>query len=189
MKILKKEVVFEGKFIRVIVKHFENKDGKKGIWEMVERKIPQKKAVIIFALTKDKEVVLERIYRIPLEAYVLETPAGLCDKKGESDVNTARRELLEETGYKAKTMIKVFETTGNMALTNTKLIYFFAPDVEFVGVPENRDDAEEIEVIMVPLEKLIDFALNPPKDTLIAYDLLSVVPILQKKGLIPIYGK
>jgi len=189
MKIFKKEIVFEGEFIRVIAKHFETKEGKKGVWEMVERKIPQQKAVVIFALTKEKDVVLERIYRIPLEAYVLETPAGLCDKEGESDENAARRELLEETGYKAETMIKVFETTGNMALTNTHLIYFFAPDVEFVGVPEDGDDAEEIEVIKVPIEKLIDFALDPPKDTLIAYDLLSVVPILQQKGLIPIYGR
>ena len=57
MKILKKEIVFEGKFIRVIAKHFENEKGKKGIWEMVERKIPQKKAVVIFALTKKKRVI------------------------------------------------------------------------------------------------------------------------------------
>jgi len=184
MKIIKKETVFEGKFIRVIAKYFENKDGRKGVWEMVERKIPQKKAVVIFALTKEKEVVLERIYRIPLDAYVLENPAGLCDKEGESDEEAARRELLEETGYKADKMIKVFETTGNMALTNTRLIYFFAPDVEFVGVPLTRDDAEEIEVIKVPIKKLIDVAMNPPDNTEIAYDLLSVVPVLQKKGLI-----
>lgn len=184
MRIIKRETVFEGEFIRVIAKHFETKEGKKGIWEMVERKIPQKKAVIIFALTKEKEVVLERVYRIPLEAYVLENPAGLCDKEGESDEEAARRELLEETGYKAKKMIKVFETTGNMALTNTRLIYFFAPDVEFVGMSEQGDDAEEIEVIKVPVQKLVDIAMSPPDNTEISYDLLSVVPVLQKKGFI-----
>lgn len=183
MKILKKETVFEGKFIRVVAKHFETEKGKKGVWEMVERKLPRKRAVVIFALTKQKEVVLERIYRVPLETYVLEPPAGICDKEGESDEETARRELLEETGYKAEKLVKVFTCTDNMALTDMELVYFFAPDVEFSG-GQATDDAEEIEVVKVPLEKLIDTALNPPANTKIAFDLLSILPILQKKGLI-----
>lgn len=183
MKVIKKEIVFEGRFIKVVVKHFETKEGRRGTWEMVERKIAKKRAVVIFALTKQREVVLERIYRVPLESYVLESPAGLCDKEGESDVETARRELLEETGYKADKLIKIFTSTGDMALNDSELVYFFAPDVEYTG-QANNDDAEEIEVIKVPVEKLVDTALNPPPDTKIAFDLLSILPILEKKGLI-----
>ena len=66
MKRTKRETVYKGKFIKIVDKHFETEDGKKGIWETVERNMPQKKAVVIFALTKDKEVILEKIYRIPL---------------------------------------------------------------------------------------------------------------------------
>lgn len=183
MKIIKKEILFEGKFIRVVAKHFETKDGKRGVWEMVEKKIPQSRAVIIFALTSDREVVLERIYRVPLEAYVLEPPAGICDKEGESDEETAQRELLEETGYKAEKIIKVFTCTGDMSLSDMELVYFFAPDVEYTG-QKDHDDAEEIELVTMPIDKLVDIAINPPPETKIAFDLLSILPILEKKGLI-----
>lgn len=183
MKITKKETIFEGRFLRVIAKHFQARDGKKGIWECIERKIPRKKAVVIFPMTKNKEVVLEKIYRIPMESYVLEPPAGLCDKKDETEEETARRELLEETGYRADKLIKVLKTTGNMALQDFEIVYFFAPDVELVGKTKT-DDAEEIEVIKMPVDKLIETAINPPPGLKIAFDLLSVIPVLRKKNLI-----
>ncbi len=183
MKITKRETVYRGKFIKIVAKHFETEDGKKGIWETVERNMPQKKAVIIFALTKDKEVILERIYRIPFECYVLELPAGLCDKENETEKEVAKRELLEETGYEAKKLIHVFDSTGDMALKNTEIVYFFAPDVQFIG-NENRDDSEQMEEVKIPLEKLVDIALNPPQGIKISFDLLSVLPVLRKKGLV-----
>ena len=130
-----------------------------------------------------EEVILEKNYRIPFEWYVLELPAGLCDKENETEGEVAKRELLEETGYEAKKLIRVFCSTGDMALTDTEMVYFFAPDVEFIG-NGNRDDSEEIEVVKVPLEKLVDTALNPPQGIKISFDLLSVLPVLRKKGLV-----
>lgn len=183
MKITKRETVYKGKFIKIVAKHFERENGRKGIWETLERIIPQKKAVVVFALTKDKEVILEKSYRIPFECYVLELPAGLCDKENESEKEVAKRELLEETGYKAKELIRIFCTTGDMALTDLEIVYFFAPDVEFIG-NINKDDAEEIEVVKVPLEQLVDTAINPPQGIKISFDLLSVLPVLRKKDLI-----
>lgn len=183
MKITKRETVYKGKFIKIVDKHYETEDGKKGIWETVERNMPQNKAVVIFALTKNKEVILERIYRIPFECYILELPAGLCDKENETEEEVAKRELLEETGYEAKKLVRVFCSTGDMALTDTEIVYFFAPDVEFIG-NMNKDDSEEIEVVKVPLEKLVDTALNPPQGIKISFDLLSVLPVLRKKGLV-----
>lgn len=183
MKITKRETVYKGKFIKFVEKHYETEDGKKGIWETVERNMPQNKAVVIFALTKDKEVILERIYRIPFECYVLELPAGLCDRENETEEEVAKRELLEETGYEAKKLVRIFCSTGDMALTDTEIVYFFAPDVEFIG-NMNKEDSEEIEIVKVPLEKLVDTALNPPQGIKISFDLLSVLPVLRKKGLV-----
>jgi len=180
MKIVKRETVFKGKFLKVTAKHFENDEGKKGVWECVEKK---KKAVIIFALTKQKEVILAKTYRFPVEGYVLELPAGLCDKQGETEKQTAKRELREETGYEAKEIFPIFKTTGDMSLTDMDLIYFFAPDIEFKGKTAT-DDAEDIEVVKVPVDKLVDTALNPPKGLKICFTLLSSVPVLRSKGLI-----
>ncbi len=70
-----------------------------------------------------------------------------------------------------------------MSLIDEEIIYFFAPDVEFIG-KTNTDDAEEIEVIKVPIQKLVDIALNPPSGVKIAFDLLPLLPVLQKKNLI-----
>lgn len=184
MKITKREIVFDGSYIKVKKKQFITKTGKRGIWEAVERKNQYGRPVIIFALTKKKEAILEKIYRVPLEGYTIELPAGLADKKGESEIETANRELLEETGFRAKKMIPVISTTGGSpALIDEEITFFFAPEAEFVGRKEN-DEGEEIEVLKVPIRKLVDFILNPPENTKVDSKLLAILPILEKKKLI-----
>ena len=63
-------------------------------------------------MTDDKEVLLIRQFRPPVNGYVIEFPAGLNDK-GDTLEEAAKRELLEETGYSAREMI--FLTEGPMS--------------------------------------------------------------------------
>lgn len=58
-------------------------------------------AVMIVAQLDDGRLVLERQYRYPVQAVMLEFPAGKLDP-GEASLACARRELLEETGYTAR---------------------------------------------------------------------------------------
>jgi ADP-ribose pyrophosphatase len=58
-------------------------------------------AVMIVAQLDDGRWVLERQYRYPVDAVMIEFPAGKLDP-GESSLACARRELLEETGYSAR---------------------------------------------------------------------------------------
>ena len=58
-------------------------------------------AVMIVALLDDGRVVLERQYRYPMHAVMIESPAGKLDV-GEASLACAQRELLEETGYTAR---------------------------------------------------------------------------------------
>ena len=183
MKILKTETVFDGKYLRMKRKHFKTKNASKGVWEYIERKTFSSAFVAIFALTKKKEVILERNYRVPLEGLVIELPAGLCDKKGESEIKTAQRELLEETGYYAKKLIPILRGPLVPGETNEEISFYFAPEVELVSKP-STGDAEEIEIIKVPLDKFVDFILNPPKGARINATVLSILPILRKKKLI-----
>ena len=102
MKVTDREVVFTGNYLRVVNKRFGTESGEEGTWETVERThISDIGAVVVVALTKDREVILERNWRVPIESFVIQLPAGLRDRLGENEEETARRELLEETGYLA----------------------------------------------------------------------------------------
>jgi ADP-ribose pyrophosphatase len=94
-------ILHEGDFLRLI---------REGEWEYIERN-NCRGIVIILAMTDDEKVILVEQYRQPVHKRVIEFPAGLiCDDpkhKKESLVTAARRELLEETGYKAGKIVKL----------------------------------------------------------------------------------
>ena len=62
--------------------------------------------VMIFAVTREQEVVLIRQYRHGVQQAILELPGGSVDE-GESPAEAAKRELMEETGYAADTLIEL----------------------------------------------------------------------------------
>ncbi len=151
MKIMKRAILFEGKYLRFVRKDAETDTGRKVSWETIERvNVYGKGAVVIAALTSEKELILERNWRAALESFIIQLPAGLTDIAGESEEEAARRELLEETGYEAKELIPIVSVPLSPDLTPTRATHFFAPEVEFVG-REKRDTSEEIEVNYVSL--------------------------------------
>jgi ADP-ribose pyrophosphatase len=184
MQVVKKETIFEGDHLRLVRKHLRTIRGEKGIWETVERKnIYNGGAVVIIALTKDREVILERNWRAPLESFVIQFPAGLCDKEGEQEEEVARRELLEETGYRAGKLIPIINTPLCPAMVPTRGTHFFAPEVKFAG-RESIDTTEEIEVLKVPAKDLDDFLLNLPEDTELDLRVPGILWVLARKGLL-----
>ena len=113
--------------------------------------------VNVIALTKGREVVLERQYRHAVGQVLLEIPAGVMDAEDESPLQAAKRELLEETGYTSENFIEVGKAYPNPA-THTNLTYsFLALDVELVG-QQNLDATEEIEVSLVPFDEFVRLA-------------------------------
>lgn len=183
MKILKTEKIFGGKFLNVFRKIFITQSGKEGVWEYVKHNNSARRAVIVFALTSNKEVILEKIFRVPSEDYIIELPAGSVHAEEETETAAAKRELLEETGFLAEEIIPVFSSVILPGLANLETVYFFAPNVKFVG-EQKCDDEEEIEVIKVPLDNLVDFIIEQSKTVKVEDNILGVLPILQKKKLI-----
>lgn len=183
MKIQKTEIAFDGSFIQVSRVHFIGKTGKECVWEVVRRKTFGKIAAI-FALTEKREVILEKSFRVPFNQYVIELPAGLMDKKDETPESLIARELREETGYSVGAAPeRVLEGPFNAGLLNDELIIFFADNVKKVGAPM-LEDAEDIEVLLVPLDSLVDFCMAKHSDFLVDIKILNVLPVLEKKGLI-----
>ena len=110
--------------------------------------------VVLVAVTSDEEIILVEQYRKPVEALVIELPAGLVGDLADPDepvLLAAARELEEETGY-AATNLEVLMTCHSSAGMSDEMISFvLAKGLTRVG-PGGGDDSEDIEVHIVSLK-------------------------------------
>jgi len=165
LRVEKREVLFEGEHIRIRKDYIPQ-----GAWETVELK-RYKRSAIVLAVTEEQELILEKHYRFPVDSYVIELPAGLAEEDEDVE-HCARRELLEETGYQANTLIHLFSGFLCPGLTYIEAHYFYAPNVKYIGM-RNLEPTEDIEILKVPLSNVIDFLLNLPEDVKFGVNVLS----------------
>ncbi len=107
--------------------------------------IDHKPTVAIVAVNDENKVLLIKQYRTAVKNNLLEIPAGMIDRTGESPIVCAQRELAEETGFKAKTLIKLFEGYLVPGYCNEYMHFFLATDLYYE--PLSADDDEFIEVL------------------------------------------
>ncbi len=112
--------------------------------------------VNVVPITPDGDVVMIRQYRHGSSEVTLETPGGLIDP-GEQPAEAAARELLEETGYRARVLSPLGEINPNPALFRNKLHAFIAHDVEKVA-PIQNGNTEETVVELVGRDRLRELA-------------------------------
>jgi ADP-ribose pyrophosphatase len=104
-----------------------------GTWDFVRR--PHSDACVgILAITPDDEVVLVEQFRIPPQRHVIEIPAGIVgdeeEHHGESLADTAARELLEETGYRAGKIQHLIASPTSAGMTPEMTHLFLATELE-----------------------------------------------------------
>jgi ADP-ribose pyrophosphatase len=148
---IKKTKKYKGKNINIAL--YETKlNGTRISQEIVE----QGNVVAVLAIDDD-EAILVNEFRYPV-GYVLEIPAGSVDK-GETPLKCAKRELLEETGYKAKKiehLIRFFPKLGY----NTQIIdCYVATELTKISEP-NLDEDELITVKKIKFRKLLNMINN-----------------------------
>ena len=85
-------------------------------------------SVAIVAITNNDKVILIRQYREPLEKEIIEIPAGVKAKGDETALQTAKRELMEETGYTAKNWIELGRLSIEPNIVSTQPFVFLAID-------------------------------------------------------------
>ncbi|MGD8556242.1 MAG: NUDIX hydrolase [Chromatiales bacterium] len=108
--------------------------------------------VNIVALTPAREVILVEQYRFGTGKVSLEVPAGVVDP-GESPLETAKRELLEETGYSSDDWKPIGRVESNPAFMNNECHFWLATDaVKSNG--QSLDEGEDIATLELTREEL-----------------------------------
>jgi len=158
MTVLNKKTLWEGKFLRSVLIQYNVRCNssncvEKHVWEAFER-VNCDGVIGIVPFTETKEVILIRQFRPPIDGYVVELPAGLVDP-GEAFEDAVRRELIEETGYAAGSVHFLTDGPMSSGASAEILTVYVATGLAHVGIG-NRDETEDIEVLVVPLERLYE---------------------------------
>lgn len=124
-------------------------------WEFVSRS-NARCVVALVAVTPAREIVLVEQYRKPVDAHVIEIPAGLVgdlDDPDESILVAAARELEEETGFVAAKMEHLMDCPSSAGMSDEVISFVLADDLSRVG-PGGGDDSENIVVHVIPLSEV-----------------------------------
>ena len=113
----------------------------------------------VIAVTEEGEFVLERQYRHGLGKTCYEIPAGVIEE-GESPLEAARRELMEETGYGEGEWREFMTLSGNSSTTNNYSHCFIATNVRKLSDRQHLDRTEDITVCLLSRNQVLDLLLN-----------------------------
>ena len=138
------EEVFKGKLLHIRSDRVRLPSGKEAVREVVIHP----GAVMVIAALDNGKLLFERQYRHPLQRVFIELPAGKIDA-GEHALDTARRELREETGYKAKTWRHLATIHPCIGYSDERIEIFLAMGLTYIG--HERDHEEFLEMIEMSL--------------------------------------
>jgi ADP-ribose pyrophosphatase len=141
----RRQVLYEGGFVRLV---------KQGRWEFAER-TNCRDAVCIVAVTPGHNLLLVSQYRAPVGEQVIELPAGLVGDldPGEDYATAATRELEEETGYRAKSMTRLFGGPPTAGLASEMIFFYRAESLQRIDAG-GGDASESITVHEIPLREI-----------------------------------
>lgn len=162
VELLSSERAFEGRIFDVVVEHVRLPSGLEQELAIVDHA----GAVAVCALTANGELVLVRQYRHATGRWMTEVPAGRLEA-GEDPETAARRELEEETGYRARSwrLLQRFYPAPGFCSENMWL--FLARDLVPIAEKRPHDDDEELEVVRRTPDALLAAGVEDAK-TLIA---------------------
>jgi ADP-ribose pyrophosphatase len=148
-EVLSRDRVFDGRKVSLEVHRIRDTAGREAEREVVLHG----GSVAVLAFPEPGKVLLERNWRYPIAAEVLELPAGTLEA-GEDPAACAARELAEETGYRAGRVDPLLTIHPSPGILLERLTIFFAHDVE-PGEPD-REPGEQIENRVVRLEEAFE---------------------------------
>ena len=161
MEVKSVSVLHKEPFLYLNNSSYVNNAGKLKSWTWAERP-NNTHAVFIAALHRDKLVLINE-FRVPVNGYVWSLPAGLIELN-QTPLDTAVRELMEETGLSVKKLIRdnPVLTLTSPGMSNEGCYFVF---VEAEGTPHTNlcEESEDIQVILATREqvaKILDMGEN-----------------------------
>ena len=140
-------LIYQGRVFALHDEVYESPDG-----ERFDRQIVRHSgAVAVVPLHEDGTVTLIRQYRPSVGRRLLEIPAGLLDVPGELHLEAARRELREEAGYTAGSMLELCACVPAPGLADERVTIFLAKELTFVGTELKGAEEQDITYERVPL--------------------------------------
>lgn len=136
---LDSEQVFAGRLLQVQRDRVRLPDGTIGVREYIRHP----GAVVVIAILDNGKLLFERQYRYPLRRVFLELPAGKIDA-GEHPLDTARRELIEETGYKARFWRHLGVMHPAIGYADERIEIFWAQGLSYVGAAPDHGEILDI---------------------------------------------
>jgi len=135
------DILYEGKFLNMV-----SNDG----WEYVTRKDCD--VAVVMAILTHTQLIVVNEYRKPLDKRVIGLPAGISEPS-EDIFGTARRELIEETGYEAGCIRMIAKNLpSSPGLTDETFNMLKATELMSVG-DGGGDETEDIKVEILDLSK------------------------------------
>ena len=163
---LSSERVLDGKMIHVDLDRVRLPDGSESWREYVLHP----GAVIIAAFIDEDTLIFEHQFRYPVRRHFIELPAGKIDA-GEPHAETARRELLEETGHTAAHWHHAVTLHAGIGYSNEAIELYVARQLTHVG--HQRDEGEFLELFTMSLAEAVEkVGTSEITDTKTAFSLL-----------------
>jgi ADP-ribose pyrophosphatase len=145
-QLLKQRLFYQGRRFNFEVNHLRLPNRSEGDWECIRHP----GGALAVPVTPDGKLVLVRQYRFAVRGRLLEFPAGTVERH-EDPAETVKRELEEETGYRANKWQKLGEFAMAPGYSDEFIYAFLAQDLEKLEVPPSQEADEDMEnVLMTP---------------------------------------
>jgi ADP-ribose pyrophosphatase len=153
--LIERRPVHKGRIVDLSIDRVRFPNGKIGELEMIRHSGASAVLPVLSDMEgDDPQILLVRQYRYASGGYMLEVPAGRPDAPGEDWEVCARRELEEETGMIAGTMIKLTEIFTTPGFTDEKIHLFMATDL--TAGTTKLDEDEFLNTEVMPLSTALD---------------------------------
>jgi ADP-ribose pyrophosphatase len=147
-KHLESSRIYDGKVVHLRLDTVELASGRTAQREVLEHR----GAVCVLPVLPDGQIAMIRQWRTAAQEILWELPAGGLEEN-ESPEECAKRELIEEIGYRAGKLTPLYQSYLAPGYSSEMMWAFLGEELELVGAQPEED--ENIELVIKPLEELL----------------------------------